>query len=260
MPDVAPRTVRFASGARLQCFPDAEAVADAAAETFATEARKATQARGVFRVLLSGGSTPRRMLERLAQSPYDEGVDWPRVRFFFGDERAVGPESPDSNYAMARTALFDHLRESSRFVERMRGESEDLARAASDYEEAVAHEFGILREDPPPSFDLVYLGMGEDGHTASLFPNTRALDERERWFVANEVPQLATQRLTATFALLERARRTVFLVCGESKGERLREIIAADRQGAPSPHPSGRVRAAGRVEWFVDEAAGKGLA
>ena len=135
MSEAALRAVAFASGARLQRFSDAEAVANEGAEAFAAEARKAIQARGVFRVLLSGGSTPKRMLELLAESPYREAVEWPRVRFFFGDERAVGPESPDSNYAMAHVALFQHLPESSRFVERMRGESEDLLRAAIDYEE-----------------------------------------------------------------------------------------------------------------------------
>ena len=255
----AARVTRIASGGRLWRFPDAEAVARAGAEAFAAEAEEAIGSRGAFRVLLSGGSTPKRMLELLAASPYCERVDWERVRGFYGDERAVGPDHPDSNHAMVRAALLDPLPDGVGHVERLRGESPDLDRAALDYERAVAAEFGISSEDPPPAFDLVYLGMGEDGHTASLFPGTRALEERERWFVANEVPQLATRRLTATFALLERARRIVFLVCGAGKRDRLAEVDVGTRDGAGSLLPSARVRAAGRVDWFVDEAAAGGV-
>ena len=234
-------------------FADAEAVAQAGAETFVREAEKAIAARGVFRVMLSGGSTPRRMLEVLAAPPLRDEVQWAKVRFFFGDERAVAPDHADSNYRMAHEALLASLPGGQRHVQRMRGESSDLALAALRYERAIASEFGIEVGDETPPFDLVYLGMGEDGHTASLFPHTRALHERRRWIVANEVPQLGTERLTATYLLLERARRIVFLVCGAAKHPVLAEIRAGGILAAG--YPSARVATVGEIDWFVDLAA-----
>lgn len=254
MEAVEPESKKLASGGRLHRFPDAESVARAAAEVFEQETLAAIEARGVFRVLLSGGSTPKRLLEILAERIDHVAFAWGDVRFFFGDERSVGPDSADSNYAMACESLLDAIPASQRHVERLRGEAPDLAAAASEYEERVAREFGSARGEAPPAFDLVFLGMGDDGHTASLFPGTAALGERRHWFVANEVPQLGTVRLTATFALLARARRILFLVCGSGKRARMAEITSDDR--APSSlHPSERVRTEGRLDWFVDEAA-----
>ena len=255
MADPAPDSLRpLASGGRLRRFPDAEAVALAAADAFEAEAVAAIEARGVFRVLLSGGSTPKRMLEVLGERIDAMPFDWDAVRFFFGDERSVGPDHPDSNYGMACRALLDAIPTSARHAERLRGEEPDPSAAARDYEGCVAREFGVSADGAPPAFDLVFLGMGDDGHTASLFPGTAALEEQTRWFVANEVPQLGTLRLTATFPLLAGARRIVFLVSGEGKRARMAEIMSPKRD--PSAyHPCERVRNEGRLDWFVDRAA-----
>ncbi len=250
---------KLASGGDLYRFPDAEAVARAGALVFVAEAQAAIAARGVFRVLLSGGSTPKRMLEILAEQVDRVPFAWEDVRFFFGDERPVGPDDADSNHAMACAALLDSIPAEARRVERLRGEHPDRGEAARDYELRVAREFGIRPEDAPPSFDLVFLGMGDDGHTASLFPGTGALEERRRWFVANPVHELETVRLTATFPLLARARRIVFLVCGAAKRERMAEITRPERDPS-SLLPCERVRAEGRLDWFVDEAALAGVA
>jgi len=251
--------MKLASGGRLHRFADAETVARAAAAVFEQEALAAIEARGIFRVLLSGGSTPKRLLEILAERVDRVAFAWSDVRFFFGDERSVGPESADSNYAMACAALLDAIPASQRRVERLRGEAPDLAAAAREYEERVAAEFDSAVGEAPPAFDLVFLGMGDDGHTASLFPGTAALGEGQRWFVENDVPQLATVRLTATFALLGRARRILFLVCGAGKRARMAEITRRDREPS-SFHPCERVRTEGRLDWFVDEAALAALA
>lgn len=255
MADSAPDASRtLASGGRLHRFPDAEAVARAAAAAFEEEAVAAIEARGAFRVLLSGGSTPKRMLEVLAERVDAMPFDWDDVRFFFGDERTVGPDHPDSNYGMACRALLDAIPASGRHVERLRGEAPGPAEAALEYEDGVAREFGVSTGGEPPAFDLVFLGMGDDGHTASLFPGTAALDEETAWFMANEVPQLDTIRLTVTFRLLARARRILFLVCGEGKHARMAEITSPDRDPS-DPHPCERVRNEGRLDWFVDAAA-----
>ncbi|MEM9175059.1 MAG: 6-phosphogluconolactonase [Myxococcota bacterium] len=241
------------SGGRLHRFPDAESVAHAGADAFVAEARASIASRGAFRVLLSGGSTPKRMLEILAEQIDRAPLDWNDVRFFFGDERAVGPDASDSNFRMASQALLDAIPEAARHVERARGEAPDLHEAAAAYARRMAEVFGGPSE-PLPAFDLVFLGMGDDGHTASLFPGTKALDETTRGYVANEVPQLGTWRLTATYPLLARARRALFLVCGAGKRARMAEITRQDRAPA-SFHPCERVRTAGRLDWFVDEAA-----
>lgn len=246
--------MKLASGGRLHRFPDAETVTRAAAAVFEEEALAAIEARGTFRVLLSGGSTPKRLLEILAERVDRVAFAWGDVRFFFGDERSVGPDSADSNYAMACAALLDAIPASQRHVERLRGEAPDLAAAAIEYEEHVALEFGSARGEAPPAFDLVFLGMGDDGHTASLFPGTAAVGEDTRWFVENDVPQLGTTRLTATFALLEQARRILFLVCGAGKRARMAEITRDDRPPS-SWHPCEHVRTEGRLDWFADEAA-----
>jgi len=206
----------------------------------------------VFAIALAGGDTPRRTYERLAA---DASVDWPRVEFFWGDERAVPPDHPDSNFRMADRALLRPLGIDPRRIHRMAAERDDLAAAARDYEAELAKVCG--EPGGPPRLDLVLLGMGADGHTASLFPRTSALSESRRWVVANEVPQLATRRLTITFPLIEHARSVIVLVAGESKAPALAQVL----QGPPDRErlPSQRLRALASVEWLVDTAAASGL-
>ena len=232
---------------------DADDVARAAAGEFAEAAREAVRERGRFNVALSGGDTPRRLHRRLAA---DGKVDWSRAEIFLGDERAVPPDHPESNYRMARETLIEPAGIDPVHVHRVDTEIPNLDVAARDYEAEIARVLGAEPGGPPPSFDLVLLGLGADGHTASLFPHSPALSESRRWVVPNEAPGLA-RRITMTFPLLLRARRVLVLVAGESKVTALREVL----EGAwnPDQYPAQRLREARDVRWLVDAAAASGL-
>jgi 6-phosphogluconolactonase len=239
---------------KLHRLRDPEQVAERAAAATADAARAALAQHAAFTILLAGGDTPKRMYERLA---IDGSLDWSRVELFWGDERPVPPDHPDSNYRMARNALLDPLRIDARRVHRIPAERGDLAAVAREYEMELARVAGGAPGGAPPRLDLALLGMGADGHTASLFPHTAALAESRRWFVANEVPQLATRRITAAFPLLEGARAVFFLVTGESKAAALAEVLEGPED--PERLPSQRLRARANVEWFVDAAAASRL-
>ena len=238
---------------RVRRFRDSEAVAQRAAEIAVDALRAAIAERGVFTIALAGGDTPRRMYERLAA---DTALDWARVEFFWGDERPVPAEHPDSNFAMAQAALLRPLRIDPRRVHRIEAERSDLAAAARDYEEKLAKTCGAP-DGRPPILDLVLLGMGADGHTASLFPYTEALSEARRWVVANDVPQLSTRRITITFPLIERARSSLVLVTGASKSDALAEVLEGPLD--PQRLPGQRLRARACVDWLVDAAAASRL-
>jgi 6-phosphogluconolactonase len=196
---------------------DVEGLARLASDRVRVLASDALAARGRFRIALVGGSTPRALYAQLASA---SDLDWARTDVFFGDERAVGPDDPQSNFRMARETLLQPAAVPPENVHRMRGEDPDLESAAFDYEVA-------LGGPSPPPFDLVLLGMGGDGHTASLFPGTAALDERARMCVANDVPQLRTRRLTLTYPVLSAARDILFLVAGADKADTLRDVLGA---------------------------------
>jgi 6-phosphogluconolactonase len=238
--------------------------ADAAAvahQLIAAAANVSIGKRGCFRVALSGGATPRAVYTALAAG---ENLNWSRWQIFWSDERTVPPTSPDSNYRMTKETLLDPLARldgAPRIVVRLAGEGNPDAAAAA-YERAI-------RETVPanptsgagnvPRFDLLLLGIGADGHTASLFPHTPALDETERLVVANPVPQLDTTRLTFTFPLINAARRIVVLVTGENKAAALRAVL----HGPRDPHrlPSQLLHPVdGTITWLVDEAAHSALA
>lgn len=234
----------------VQVFDDAEAVARAATETFARLASEAVEERGTFSVALSGGTTPRRVYELLASDAYRERVPWSKVHVFFGDERAVPPDHAESNYRMASEALLSHVPVPSENVHRIEGLG-DAAANASDYESVMRGFFG---EAEWPRFDLVFLGMGDDGHTASLFPNTAALEESRAWVAPNWVEKLQAWRVTLTAPAINAARRIVFLVTGASKAERLREVL--DGPHDPARLPSQMIRPRdGALSWYVDRAA-----
>jgi len=226
-----------------------EELAGAAARVFVEEAAKAIAERGRFAVALAGGSTPKATYEILARDHAGD-VDWPNVHVFFGDERTVPPDHEDSNYRMARGALLDLVPVGS--VHRMRGELPP-EEAASSYEEELIGFFG----EAPPVLDLVMLGIGGDGHTASLFPGTPALGVTDRLAVANPVPKLDTTRLTLTVPVLSAARKVVFLVAGEGKADALQEILEGDAD--PSAYPAKLVRTPGGPTWMVDRAAARRL-
>ena len=204
-------------------------------------------ARTPVTIALSGGSTPKRLYETLAAEPFRGRLPWQSVELFFGDERTVSPDHPDSNYGMARRALLDPLGLEAHRMPAAEGD-------AAGYERLVRHRVPA-GEDGIPAFDLVLLGVGEDGHTASLFPGTAALDERERLVVMNDVPSLGTRRMTFTFPLLEAARRVWVLASGAAK----RAIVARclDPAGADLPVARARPRS-GELVWWLDEAAFSG--
>jgi 6-phosphogluconolactonase len=229
---------------------------DATALRIATACEDAIRARGRFTFVLSGGSTPRKLFSLLASDKFVSRIEWARVEFFWGDERCVPPDHPDSNYRMARESMLDLLRVDPARVHRMRGE-DPPERAAAAYESMLHEFFGMGPAEPPPAFDLVLLGMGPDGHTASLFPGTAALDERERWVAANRSPD-GMPRLTLTFPVLNAAANVLFLVSGADKAERVQQIL--ERAPGADALPASRVRPSrGQLEWMIDRAAASQL-
>jgi len=237
----------------IAVLPDADSLALAAADEFARSAAESVRERGLFHVALSGGSTPRALYRRLAKAPYRGAIPWDAVRFFFGDERCVPPGDERSNFRMARETLFEPLRIAPRRVFRMRGE-DDPARAARDYERLLrAHVPGR-----PPKLDLVFLGLGEDGHTASLFPGTPALSEEKRLVVQNPGPRPGEPRITLTYRAIDSARRVVFLVSGEAKAKAAAAILR--KRGRRPDLPAARVAPRrGSLLWLLDEEAGSRL-
>jgi 6-phosphogluconolactonase len=246
---VKPRPAAPASF-EIAVLPDADSLALAAADEFARSAAEAVGRRGLFHVALSGGSTPRALYRRLTRAPHRGAVAWESVRFFFGDERCVPPDDARSNFRLARATLFDPLEIAPRRIFRMKGE-EAPARAARAYETA-------LRSHVPgrtPRLDLVLLGLGEDGHTASLFPATPALSEERRLVVGNHVPATGEPRLTMTFRAINSARRVVFLVSGAAKAKVAAAIL--QKRHRRGDLPAARVAPRrGTLLWLLDEEAG----
>lgn len=226
------------------------------AESFIAWGNAAIDARGEFAIALTGGNTPRPLYAELNLLPYRAALDWEKVRIFFGDERTVPPHDPASNHRMAMESwlrgsgiLPDH-------IHRMHGEAADLDAAAAEY--ALLLEKHLPIENGAPSFDLVLLGMGDDGHTASLFPGTAALQEQGKFVVANSVPQLQTQRLTLTYPTINAAQEVWVLANGESKAGRVAQVFGKQPGGEDLPirnvMPTTR-----RLRWILDEAAGHSL-
>jgi 6-phosphogluconolactonase len=206
---------------------------------------------------LSGGSTPRPVYALLAAAPRVAAVDWSRVEFFWSDERCVPPDHPESNYGVARELLLDHLpglRKAA--VHRMPAELPEREREARRYQVQIARAFGAARDDRrPPAFDLIWLGMGRDGHAASLFPGSTALEERHRWVVTTWAPAPAVWRMTLTLPIVNAARLALFVVIGADKAGPLRSV----RSGA-DVLPAAHVHARSTL-WLVDaQAAGIGSA
>lgn len=234
---------------RFTVLPTPEDVADTTADRFVDAAQRAIEDRGVFRVALSGGGTPKQVYPLILEPGRIDAVDWSRVEWFWGDERSVPPDHPESNFGVAYGMLISQLpgvRQDR--VHRMPAEAPDPDAAALSHESELRLAFGA-RGSEPPAFDLVWLGMGPDGHTASLFPGSNALEERDRWVVANWVPTQQTWRMTFTFPILLAAREVIVVVTGADKADAIRDI----RSGA-SDLPAARIDGPG-VEWIVDAAA-----
>jgi 6-phosphogluconolactonase len=206
----------------IKVLPTADALAHAAAELVVVEGQAAIELRGRFSLALSGGSTPKAMHKILASDEFRDQLDWSKVEIFFGDERTVPPEHADSNYRMAKETLLSKVPIPGDNVYRMRGEI-DPNEAAKEYGQMLKEKFG------DGGLDLIFLGMGDDGHTASLFPHTEALHETKHRCVANHVEKLNTWRITLTAPFINRAARVAILVSGASKAARLAEVLEGAR-------------------------------
>lgn len=225
---------------------DAAALARSVAERIRDFSR---EARARFTIALSGGSTPKRLYETLAAAPFRDEVQWDRLELFFGDERAVPSDHPDSNYGMVRRALLDHVAVAAHRMDAQSGDAEG-------YERLLAERIPE-KADGVPVFDLVLLGMGPDGHTASLFPGTAALEERRRFVVMNDVPQAKTRRMTLTYPVFDAARRVWVLAPGADKHAIVARCLAArEEPGAEKMWPVLGVRPReGELVWWLDEAS-----
>ncbi|MBI1759897.1 MAG: 6-phosphogluconolactonase [Acidobacteria bacterium] len=253
--------------ANVRAYVDAEELALKAAHYFARLADQYVIGDGLFTVALSGGSTPQAMFKLLAQEPFYSTVPWSEIHFFWADERCVPPDHADSNYRAAYELLLSKVPVKPENIQRFNSEDAEPARAAELYCLQLQKFFsaGLAANrtiTAPiaafPRFDLVLLGMGADGHTASLFPDTVALKAQDQIAVANYVPQLAARRLTLTVGSINNARNVTFLVSGKEKAETLRQVLT----GPPRPDalPSQLIKPAnGTLLWLVDEAAVSGM-
>jgi len=241
----------------LSIFSNPGTLAEGAAATFCAMANNAITRHGRFVVALSGGRTPKALYELLATDQrYRESVAWKDVYFFFGDERHVLPDHPDSNFRMANEALFKRIPVPANNIFRVPAELVDASYAANRYQQALSAFFASNSEieDNLPVFDLIFLGMGPDGHTASLFPETAALDEKEKWVAANWVAKFASWRITLTLPVINQARAVAFLVTGRDKAPIIKKIF--NGSGDSLHYPIQRVDPPkGHKYWFLDRDA-----
>ena len=235
----------------IRIVDDAAALAVAAAEEFVDAAGEAVAARGRFTVALSGGSTPKQLYERLASlGPSDTTIPWPQTHLFWGDERLVPPDHADSNYRMARETLLDRVALPAHQIHRIPTDTGDATEAASRYE-AELRAFFSPAAGEVPRFDLILLGLGGDGHTASLFPGSGAVREEIRWVVGDRVEGTPYDRVTLTFPVLNNAARVIFLVRGSDKAIALQSVLEGDAPIDRIPARGVRPRS-GRLLWLVD--------
>lgn len=235
---------------KLEVFANQEELSAAAAALIAEQAAAAIAARGVFNIALSGGGTPLSAYRLLAAPPYSGGIDWAHVHVFWGDERCVPPDDAESNYAAAKAALLDHVALPANNIHRLRGELPPNEAAQLYRQELAAH----FKTPSFPIFDLILLGLGEDGHTASLFPGTSGLRTGEVPVTETYVGRIESWRLTFTLPLINAARAVAFLVSGAAKAGVVREVLEGERPlpaKAVNPH-------SGELLWLLDaDAAGK---
>jgi 6-phosphogluconolactonase len=237
-----------------EVWPGAAEMALASARLFATKVEQAVKTRGIARVAISGGTTPKNMFKLLADpaGPFVATVPWDKLQLFWVDERCVGPDDPESNYGVARELLLSKVPILAENVFRMEGEL-DPEEAASRYESTLRNVMRLEGAESP-AFDLVTLGMGPDGHTASLFPHTAGLDEMNRLVIANHVSQNETWRISLTWPVINQAAEVVFEVEGAGKADVLAEVLTGPRD--PERLPSQLIRPSnGKLLFLLDEAA-----
>jgi 6-phosphogluconolactonase len=238
-------------GADVRIFADQRALFAGAAAEFFRVVQECLAAQRDCNLALAGGSTPKGLYqliaEKAATDPELRALDWSRVHFFFADERSVPPDHPDSNYGMVKRTLYSRNTFPPANLHRVFAEKPAEA-AAEEYEKELLNHFG-----GPPQFDLILLGIGPDGHTASLFPDTAALDETKQFVVANEVPKMNTTRISFTYPALNAAKEVTFLVSGADKRDTIHTLLATD-----STLPATRVRGQ-KVLWYLDAGAAADL-
>jgi 6-phosphogluconolactonase len=243
----------------VRILPDAAAIAKRSADEFIRAANAAVEARGAFTVALAGGSTPKAMYALLAENPTLRAqVPWDKLRIFFGDERHVPPDHKDSNYNMAREAMFSKVALKPEQIHRIKGEEAETEKAALEYEQVLRAYFQ-LKDGQLPRLDLILLGMGEEGHTLSLFPGTKALRApANRLVVRNWVGKLYTERITLTSPVANQARQVIFAVTKADKALALKAVLEGPYE--PEQLPSQLIQPeSGKLLWLVDPDAGSKL-
>ncbi len=240
---------------RPDVYENADLLFRQAARRLTELSRQAIRSSGRFTLALAGGSTPRGLYERLAEPERPGQIDWDRTHLFWGDERCVPPDHSESNYRMARELFIDHVPVPPRNIHRIRGEM-DPQKAAAAYEQELKDFFFPGPETPAalPQFDLILLGMGDDGHTASLFPGAAALHEEKRWVAACRVEKIRGWRVTLTPRVINAAGNILFIVTGREKARCLKEVLQGPFR--PDELPAQSIRPVhGRVVWMVDAEA-----
>ncbi len=239
-------------------FPTSPEVAYAAAELFASTVANAVQTRGVARVAISGGSTPKVVFALLADpaQPFLASIPWQKLQLFWVDERCVAPTEPDSNYRMTNEQMLSKVPLPAENIHRMEGELDPQV-AAARYESEIRNTFKLEGAETP-TFDLILLGMGDDGHTASLFPHTEGLNELAPIVIANHVPQKETWRITLTWPVINQGREVAFLIEGAAKADVLHSVFLGPYQ--PETYPSQLIRpASGKLTLLLDAGAASKL-
>lgn len=241
----------------IQVFTNPETLTQAAADEFVRQAERAIQARGRFTIALSGGSTPKSLYALLATQPWRKRIPWNQIHFFWGDERHVPPSDPSSNFQMTQERLLFQVPIPQQNVHRIKAENPDAKAAAAEYEQDL-RQFFQLGENQFPRFDLVLLGMGSNGHTASLFPGTDAVREQSRLVVASWIEELNSDRITLTPPVFNNAACVIFFVAGAEKATMLKTVLEGQYQ--PNLLPVQIIRPTqGKVVWMVDRAAASSL-
>jgi len=234
----------------LRVFDDLESMSEAAASEVAELIEAST---GPFSIALSGGSTPLRLYELLAAG--STSIDWEKVHIFWGDERFVPADSPESNFGNVRSALIEKIDIPDENIHRIPVDAATAVEAAEMYEKELREYFGII-ENGYPTFDLILLGLGDDGHTASIFPGDPVIEEQERWAAAVKAGAgiEPSERITLTLPVLNAARNIFFLVSGESKADALHDILFMGRMAAEQ-YPGAMISPGGSLTWYVDSSA-----
>lgn len=242
----------------VQLFPTCAEIASHASHEVARIAAEAVSARGVFSIALAGGSTPKMLYTLLAEHPtLRNSLPWDKMQVFFGDERHVGPGHADSNFQMTTDSMLSKVPLEGRQIHRIKGEYPDTAQAAAEYEDEIRHTFA-LKAGEFPRFDLILLGMGNEGHTLSLFPGTKALLDTQHIVARNWVGKLYTERITLTAPAANAARNIIFMVTGSDKACALKAVLEGPHE--PEQLPAQMIQPAnGALSWLVDSAAGSML-